>query len=122
MEVKTFNNALKSAQAGLSGDTPLSTQQVMLFNADGTPANKVSLHDYINSLILAAASGTAIVYCSGGLPASPASGDEDKIHRVPGTNSYSDYGWDGTQFVLLATIEGSTFSLETNTNPASLLE
>ena len=33
----------------------------------------------------------------------PASGVANKIYRVPGTNSYSDYMWNGTQFVLMAT-------------------
>jgi len=33
----------------------------------------------------------------------PASGMANKVYRVPGTNSYTDYGWDGTQFVPLAT-------------------
>lgn len=33
----------------------------------------------------------------------PASGQKNKIYRVPGTTSYSDYMWDGTQFVLMAT-------------------
>ena len=33
----------------------------------------------------------------------PASGVANKIYRVPDTNSYSDYMWNGTQFVLMAT-------------------
>ena len=33
----------------------------------------------------------------------PASGVANTIYRVPGTNSYSDYMWDGTQFVPMAT-------------------
>lgn len=33
----------------------------------------------------------------------PSSGTANKIYRVPGTGSYSDYMWDGTQFVLMAT-------------------
>lgn len=33
----------------------------------------------------------------------PGSGTANKIYRVPGTGSYSDYMWDGTQFVLMAT-------------------
>lgn len=37
----------------------------------------------------------------------PASGVANKVYRVPGTNSYTDYGWDGTQFVPLATYDGS---------------
>lgn len=33
----------------------------------------------------------------------PASGQPNTIYRVPGGSSYSDYMWDGTQFVLMAT-------------------
>lgn len=121
MEVKGFNNALKTAQYEIAGETPLTTQEVMLFNPDGTPANKVSLHDYIQSLIQTYASGSTVVVCESGLPASPSSGNEDKIHRVPGTGQYSDYYWDGAQFVLLATIQGTPIGIEVNTNPASLL-
>ena len=33
----------------------------------------------------------------------PSSGQANTIYRVPGTSSYSDYMWDGTQFVLMAT-------------------
>lgn len=33
----------------------------------------------------------------------PASGATSTIYRVPGTNSYSDYAWNGSQFVLMAT-------------------
>ena len=36
----------------------------------------------------------------------PASGVANKVYRVPSTNSYTDYGWDGTQFVALATYDG----------------
>lgn len=121
MEVILFNNALKTAQSGITGDTPLSTQEVMLFSPDGTPANKVSLHDYIQLLIQTSAAGNTVVVCDQGLPASPTSGNENKIHRVPGTGSYSDYYWNGTSFVLLATISGTPLSIELNTNPASLL-
>ena len=122
MEVKGLNSALKIVQSGITADTPLTTEQVMLYGADGTPQNKVSLHDYIQSLITTYAAGDVVVLCPSGLPVAPASGDEDKIHRVPGTGSYSDYQWDGTSaFVLLATISGSPLSLENNTNPASLL-
>ena len=32
----------------------------------------------------------------------PASGTKNLIYRVPGTNSYSDYMWNGTQFVKMA--------------------
>lgn len=33
----------------------------------------------------------------------PQTGEAGKIYRVPGTNSYSDYSWNGSQFVLMAT-------------------
>ena len=33
----------------------------------------------------------------------PSSGQANTIYRVPGTSSYSDYMWNGTQFVLMAT-------------------
>lgn len=33
----------------------------------------------------------------------PSSGQADTIYRVPGTSSYSDYMWNGTQFELMAT-------------------
>ncbi len=39
----------------------------------------------------------------------PSTGVANKIYRVPGTNSYADYAWDGTQFVKLAEFEGSIF-------------
>ena len=122
MEVRLLKNGLKAEMAAITGDTPLTTEEVMLYGQDGTPQNKVSLHDYIQSLITTYAAGDVVVLCPSGLPVAPASGDEDKIHRVPGTGSYSDYQWDGTSaFVLLATISGSPLSLENNTNPASLL-
>ena len=122
MEVRLLKNGLKAEMAAITGDTPLTTEEVMLYGQDGTPQNKVSLHDYIQSLITTYAAGDVVVLCPSGLPVAPASGDEDKIHRVPGTGSYSDYQWDGTSaFVQLATISGSPLSLENNTNPASLL-
>ena len=31
----------------------------------------------------------------------PASGDVNTLYRIAGTNTYSEYGWDGTQFVKL---------------------
>ena len=39
----------------------------------------------------------------------PATGVANKVYRVPGTDSYTDYGWDGTQFVPLATFSGGNF-------------
>lgn len=38
----------------------------------------------------------------------PASGVETKIYRVPGTNSYSDYMWNGSQFVKMAEYDNAT--------------
>lgn len=37
----------------------------------------------------------------------PSSGVPNTIYRVPGTNSYTDYAWDGTQFVALGTFTGN---------------
>lgn len=51
----------------------------------------------------------------------PASGTNNKIYRVPGTTSYSDYMWDGSQFVLMATYNNAIDSDVTNgsENPVS---
>ena len=38
----------------------------------------------------------------------PASGTKNLIYRVPGTNSYSDYMWNGTQFVKMAEYDNAT--------------
>jgi len=35
----------------------------------------------------------------------PASGKKNTLYRVKGTNAYSEYGWDGSKFVLLAVKE-----------------
>ena len=40
METITQTNALKAVQSGLTQSAPGATQQLMLFNPDGTPANK----------------------------------------------------------------------------------
>lgn len=40
METISTKNALKEVQSGLTASSPGSTQTVMLFNSDGTPANK----------------------------------------------------------------------------------
>lgn len=37
----------------------------------------------------------------------PSSGQANKIYRVQGTDSYSDYGWNGSQFVKLAEYNGT---------------
>lgn len=37
----------------------------------------------------------------------PATGEQGIVYRVPGNGSYSDYMWNGTQFVLLATYSSS---------------
>ena len=44
----------------------------------------------------------------------PASGVANIIYRVPGTSSYSDYMWDGTQFVLLATYDNAIDNVPTD--------
>ena len=43
----------------------------------------------------------------------PASGVVDTIYRVPGTVSYSDYMWDGEDFVLMATYNNAIDSVPT---------
>ena len=51
----------------------------------------------------------------------PASGEPNTIYRVPGTNSYTDYAWDGTQFIALGTFTGNgdidATPTEESTNP-----
>ena len=51
----------------------------------------------------------------------PSSGVPNTIYRVPGTNSYTDYAWDGTQFVELGTFTGNgdidATPTENSTNP-----
>lgn len=37
----------------------------------------------------------------------PATGEQGIVYRVPGNGSYSDYMWNGTQFILLATYSSS---------------
>ena len=37
----------------------------------------------------------------------PASGQTNVVYRVPGVSSYSEYMWDGTQFVLMATFSNA---------------
>lgn len=37
----------------------------------------------------------------------PSTGEQGIVYRVPGNGSYSDYMWNGTQFVLLATYSSS---------------
>ena len=51
----------------------------------------------------------------------PASGEANKIYRVPGTGSYSDYMWDGEDFVLMATYNNGVDSVPTK-NSQNLLE
>lgn len=46
----------------------------------------------------------------------PASGTANTIYRVQGTDSYTDYGWDGTQFVALATYNGTNLYDSTGSN------
>lgn len=56
--------------------------------------------DEINSLITQNTQSVVIV------DELPPTGNPNTLYRVPGDNSYSDYGWNGTQFVLLATYSG----------------
>lgn len=42
----------------------------------------------------------------------PASGVANKIYRVPGTSSYSDYMWNGSSWVLMATYSNQPVSTE----------
>ena len=44
----------------------------------------------------------------------PASGTKNKIYRVPGTNSYSDYMWNGSSWVLMATYDNVTDRIPTH--------
>ena len=37
----------------------------------------------------------------------PSSGTKNKIYRVPGTNSYADYMWNGSSFVKMATYDNA---------------
>ena len=46
----------------------------------------------------------------------PESGSSNTIYRLQGTNSYSDYGWDGTQFVKLAEYNGTNLYSTTGQN------
>lgn len=51
----------------------------------------------------------------------PASGVANTIYRVPGSGAYTDYAWDGTQFVALGTFTGNgdidATPTEGSTNP-----
>jgi hypothetical protein len=95
---------IKETMQGISSTTPTQTQEVMLFATDGTPTNRVSINQYIMYLIQTYGLGALTVICDT-LPAAPAIGDENKVHRVKGTTSYSDYQWNGSEFVLLATVD-----------------
>lgn len=95
---------IKQTMQGISSTTPTQTQEVMLFATDGTPINRISLNQYVMSLIQTYGLGSLTVIVDA-LPASPASGNENKIHRVKGTTSYSDYQWNGVEFVLLARVD-----------------
>lgn len=95
---------IKQTMQGISSSAPTQTQEVMLFATDGTPTNRVSLNQYIMYLIQTYGLGALTVICDT-LPAAPASGDENKVHRIKGTTSYSDYQWNGSEFVLLATVD-----------------
>ena len=78
------------------------------------------LDSRVNALEAAAGSGIEIVPSADWpLP----SGVSGKVYRVPGTTTYSDYGWDGTQFVLLATngISGTSLSIDPTNDPSSLV-
>ena len=46
----------------------------------------------------------------------PAEGQDNTVYRVPGIGSYSDYGWDGMDFVLLATYYGTNLYDTTGQN------
>ena len=56
----TILNALKALQAGLSSAAPTSAQQVMLYNADGTPAGKCAAQQLLQDL---ATAGMGIGVC-----------------------------------------------------------
>ena len=96
-----ISTSLTNVMTGLTSAMPDNTQAIMFFNADGSPAGKKEILGVIEAAI--AAYGNTVVVVDA-LPAQPASGDEAKIHRVPGTSSYTDYQWNGTQFKPLATI------------------
>lgn len=57
----TMANALKAVQSGLTTAAPTSSQTVMLFNSDGTPANKQPAQKLIQDL---ATAGSGIGTCS----------------------------------------------------------
>lgn len=112
--------AIESVQAGISASTPTETQQVMLFSSAGVPVNKVALSPFVTSVVQTYAAGDKVKVVES-LPLSPAAGESSMVHRVPGTGSYSDYQWDGTSFVLLATYAGSYLSYDSASDPSSLL-
>ena len=95
---------IKQTMQGISSSTPTQTQEVMLFAPDGTPINKTSLNQYIMSLIQTYGLGAFTVVLDS-LPSAPASGNENKVHRIKDTTSYSDYQWNGVEFVLLARVD-----------------
>lgn len=64
-----------------------------------TFANNYYDKEEVNNLIVPANSTIEVVSTL------PSSGETNTIYRVAGTNSYTDYGWDGTQFVPLATFD-----------------
>ena len=99
----SMSTSLTNVMTGLTTAFPDNTQVIMFFNGDGSPAGKKELNSVILSII-AAYQGATGVKVVDALPASPASGEENTIHRVPGTTTYTDYQWDGTQFKPLCTV------------------
>lgn len=74
---------------------------------DNLKANKANTYtkSEVNNLVLSAGSG--VIYVA----ELPESGVANKVYRVPGVDSYSDWGWDDTEqeFVLLAEYTGDVF-------------
>jgi len=109
---KTETNTLLAAKQGTltfdSTPTNGSTNPVTsggVYSALATKADTSTTYTKteVDNLIVPANTTISVV------SALPSSGSANTIYRVAGTNSYSDYGWDGSQFVLLATYTNSLY-------------
>ena len=92
------DSAYQKPSGGIPASDLSSAVQTSLGKADAAaPQATTYTKTEVNNLLVPANTTIQVV------TELPASGSANTIYRVPGTNSYTDYGWDGTQFVPLAT-------------------
>lgn len=94
--------AYQKPSTGIPKTDMASAVQASLSKADTALQEHQSLANYytksqVDNLIVPVNTDVVIV------DTLPASGTANTIYRVPGTDSYTDNGWDGTQWVTLAT-------------------